>query len=338
MQGRLENQIKIEEKIEDILKELPKEVSDYYINFSASREFRSCYAYVTKLRKFLLWYAKRNKIKVKDVDVTKIDDSDIARYMKFIEKKQTEESGVISYTSFSYRKQIWSVLNSFFSFLDKKRFIENNPVRLVDYPNKKDNVDHVFLSKDDLNKIIKTIQNGAGNKTAINRQDKWKERDLAIFYTLMYTGMRESALCEMNIQSIDFDNYEIEVIDKEHKTNKYTMNMKLKKALLEWLDKREELLEDVSIDALFVSRQRKRIQGATVRELIYKYSQEALGYKVGPHRIRAAFGNMIYEETGDIQFTSLAMKHANIETTRIYMESDENKVNNKVADLLSNIL
>lgn len=334
MQGRLENQIKTEKKIQNLLKDMSVEVEEYYINFSANKEFRSCLIYIQKIKKFLLWYSSENNIDIKKIDYRVITDTDISKYLKEVEFKQTKNG--MEYTSFSYRKQIWSTLNSFFSFLDKKRYIESNPVRLIERPTKKDKVNHVFLNKKDLDSIIETVTFGAGTNHAIKCQEKWRERDLAILYTFIFTGMRDSALCEIDLDRIDLENNILEVTDKEHKVNTYTIPQKLKSVIIAWMKKREELLGDVQSDALFISSQRKRIEQNTVRTIIQKYSQEALGYKVSPHRLRAAYGNIIFKSTNDINFTSRAMKHSNIETTRIYLESDEAEINNQVADIMEN--
>ena len=43
MTGRLENQIKTEQKIKRTLKSLPQIVADFYYNISTSTEPKSCY-------------------------------------------------------------------------------------------------------------------------------------------------------------------------------------------------------------------------------------------------------------------------------------------------------
>ena len=217
MQGRLENQLKVEKRIKEILKEMPRELTEYYINFSSNREYRSCQSYIEKLRTFLTWYSKEENIDIMDIDFTKITDLEIANYLKKIEFKNTKDG--VKYTSFSYRKQIWSILNSFFDFLDRKRYIESNPVRLIDRPTKKDKVNHIFLKQNDLDAMIQAVTNGAGSETAKMHQKEWKKRDLAILYTFMFTGMRVSALSEIDMNRIDFENNILEVTDKEHKKN-----------------------------------------------------------------------------------------------------------------------
>ena len=314
--------------------ELPKEVNEYYLNIAPSKEFRTCFEYVKKIKCFLQWYSEQFKVNLQKIDFSQISDTEIAQYLKSIEIK-TKSDGDTEFTSFSYRKQIYSIINGFFDYLYKKRYIINNPVSLLDTPKKKDKVEHVFLKEKDVDKILGAINSGAGNDRAVQRQEKWKARDLAIAYTFILTGMRESALCEIDLNKIDFENNKLEVIDKERKRNTYAISKKLREKLDLWLEVREELLGDAKCDALFISNQRKRMEAATVRAIINKYSESALGYKVSPHRLRAAFANMVYKETGDIEFTRASMKHENIATTKIYIESDEKEINEKVANILS---
>lgn len=335
MQGRLENQIKTEKRIREILKELPREVTEYYINFSSNREYRSCQSYVEKLRTFLTWYSNEENINIMDIDFSKITDLEIANYLKKIEFKNTKDG--VKYTSFSYRKQIWSILNSFFDFLDRKRYIDNNPVRLIDRPTKKDKVNHIFLKQNDLDAMIQAVVNGAGSETAKMHQKEWKKRDLAILYTFMFTGMRVSALSEIDMNRIDFENNILEVTDKEHKKNTYVITPKLKTVLLDWIEKRNEILNDIECDALFISRYKQRISSFTVRHLINKFSVEAIGQKISPHRLRAAFANIIYEETGSMEKTRIMMKHENVQTTLIYIENNDMEVSNEVANILENV-
>lgn len=335
MQGRLENQIKTEKKIKKLLAEMPYEISEYYINFSVNKEFRSCLSYIQKLKRFLNWYCEENDIEIKNIDFKLITDKDIALYLIKSEKK--EKDGATEYTSFSYRKQIWSVLNSFFDFLDEKKYINSNPVHSVKRLKKNDDVKHTFLKKNDLDKMIDVLKNEINELNESEKEVKWKVRDLTILYMFIFTGMRESALCEIDINKIDFENNIIEVIDKGRKTNTYTMTETLVNMINEWLVYRKDILRETNSDALFVSNQRKRINQETVRLIIRRYSKKALGKEVSPHRLRAAYGNILYNTTHDIKFTSASMKHSNISTTQIYIEDDEQIVNNKVADILGNL-
>ena len=171
----------------------------------------------------------------------------------------------------------------------------------------------------------------------MNRQKEWRTRDKAIMLTFITTGMRETALCEIDINRIDFSNRTIVVTDKENKDNSYTMTPELISAYYDWLDDREKKLDGRECDALFISNRRERLTSRSVIDLVRKYTFEGIGKEVSPHRLRAAYGNILLKETGDIYFVSKAMKHANVQTTEIYIEDNERDVNNRVADIMNKL-
>ena len=171
----------------------------------------------------------------------------------------------------------------------------------------------------------------------MNRQKEWRTRDKAIMLTFITTGMRETALCEIDINRIDFSNRTIVVTDKENKNNSYTMTPELISAYYDWLDDREKKLDGRECDALFISNRRERLTSRSVIDLVRKYTFEGIGKEVSPHRLRAAYGNILLKETGDIYFVSKAMKHANVQTTEIYIEDNERDVNNRVADIMNKL-
>lgn len=333
MQGRLESQMKIDDRINNILTELPSEVTDYYLNISTHKEFRSCLVYVQIVRRFLNFYISRNKKTMKNMDFTKISDRDLSVFLKSIETKKNGDN--VEYTSFSYRQQTWSGLNSFFEFLEKKRIINNNPMRLIDRPKNNDKVEHENLDANDLSQIIEAVNKGAGNQLAITKQKAWKDRDLAIIYTLIFTGMRESALCEIDMDKLDLENNILTVIDKGHKENEYEITPKLKAYLEKWLVTRETLLGGKESDALFISNRRSRITPLAVSNIVSKYAVEGIGRTTSPHRFRGAYITMIYEETNDIELASRGAKHEHISTTRRYIQTSEKEINKKVANIIS---
>lgn len=331
MQGRLENKMKREIVIERLLKDMPQYVMKYYYNLSSSRESSSCLEYIRKIRRFLLFLNND----MSKIQISKVSDTDISKFLKIIETK--EKDGNIEMASFSTWKQYHTVLNSFFKYLYKIGYVDANPVSGIERIRKNDKVQHEFLSADDLKEILKAVDYGAGSKRSMNRQKEWRTRDKAIMLTFITTGMRETALCEIDINRIDFLNKTIFVTDKENKNNSYTMTPELVSTYYDWLEDRKEKLGEKQCDALFISNRRDRISSRTVIDLVKKYTFEGIGKEVSPHRLRAAYGNILLKKTGDIYFVSKAMKHANVQTTEIYIEDNERDVNNRVADIMNKL-
>lgn len=332
MDGRLENKIKRERRIKNILNDYPQYLTDYYYNIANHNESSTCLEYIKKNSRFLKYCDDC----IDNFNIKNISDTDISKFLKSIETKNV--NGNIEENSFSTWKQYRAALNSFFSYLYEKGYINDNPVKLIKPPKQKDKVIHTFLSPKDLNEILKAIELGAGHSRSRARQKKWKTRDMAIMYILITTGMRESALCEMNIDSIDFTKNEIIVVDKGYKENRYTITPNCKKEIYEWLDDRKKLLGTAKSDALFISNNRTRMIPESVRNIVKKYTKSAIGKEVTPHRIRAAYGNILYKKTkGDLYFVKEAMKHADISTTSLYIEDNEKEINERAASIMGNL-
>lgn len=310
MKGRLEHELRTKNAINNLLKEMPKYVSEYYYNIQISKEPMTCLAYIRKIDHFL---------KFANMDITEIDDYVIGRYFDSI-NYTVDSYGNIKKTSLAHRKTVWSALNQFFSYLVKKRVIDSNPLDNTERPAKKDAIERKFLTMEDLNEILSAVKYGVGSGKARSRQKTWRERDFLIIFLFMTTGMREAALTEINVEDIDFDNKILTVTDKRNKVQKYHITDELERAIITWLEKREQLLGDIESDALFLSVYRERLCERAVSNIVEKYSREALGYSITPHKLRAAFVSLYYEESGgDLKATCEAVGHSDVSTTSIYI-------------------
>ena len=316
MKGRFEHNLRTNNTIKNLLLELPECVSDFYYTIQISREPMTCLEYVRKIKAFLD-YA--------NCDVTEIDDKVVNRYFEKISFKVNEDGKVIGETSFAYKKSIWTVLNLFFKYLVKKNIIAVNPIEDTNRPRQKDKIDRRFLTMEDLNKILSTVINGAGSHKAIAKQKDWIERDFLIMFMFMNTGMRKTALSEINVEDICFEDGSLKVIDKRNKEQDYIITEEMECIINRWLKKREILLAGEENDALFISSLRQRMSERAIYNLVKKYSKEALGYEISPHKLRAAFVSLYYEATGgDIKATCEAVGHADVSTTSIYITKRNN--------------
>ena len=332
MSGRTEHKIKLEKVIDNLLKDQPKYLTEYYYSISAKCEIRTCKEYLSKIKKFLKFLNEDTS----KIEVEKITDTDIAKFFKSIERKENKY-GDIDDTSFAYRRQYYAILNKFFAFLFNKGYIKTNPMDFIECSKKKDKVERHFMDKDDVETILKGVETGVGWNAMVLRQKDWKTRDKAIILMLITTGVRATALTEINVNDLDFQTNEIVVTDKEHEVHTFTMSHELRAALLEWLKDREKLLGGKDIPALFISWKRERLGYQSIRKLTMKYSWFTLGESYSPHKFRASFANMIYGKTGDVYLTANALRHKNVETTMRYLCNDEKKVNKKTVDIMNSI-
>lgn len=335
MNGRMEHKIQNEKTIERLLKDLPKEVSQYYYSRSSARESKGSAEYVYKIRAFLKFLNDDAQV----VDVTQITENDVSRYLHSIEQT-TDNNGVVRETSFSYRKQIHSILNSFFEYLRKRRLIVYNPMDCIERPRNNDIVKRKSLDTFDIRFILESVEKGAGTKHMMHRQEAWMLRDKAIIVLLALTGMRRTALTEINLEDLDFYNETITAIDKRHKTHTYKMNGMMKDVLQNWIADREIKMADIANEnkttALFISNQRRRLVPSSIRKIVQKYSLEALGEEISPHKLRAAFCTVLYEQTRDIEFVRRAVGHNRVETTQRYI-LDNDSAKDEAASIMTKV-
>lgn len=304
MKGRTENAIKDRNRLKNMLVSAPSLLKEYGEILMASREPKTCLTYIGLLLDYCKFVNK---------DVEKCKSADIARYMDHIRYKDV--NGETIEASSATRQLNWSALNQFYEYLVSAEYIKTNPVKTIPRPKTEVHTPDVSLSMKELNKLL--------NATSKANWRNWPKRDKLILYTLMVTGMRRTALTEINLSDIDVDKKVLVVIDKRNKKQVYYLDDKYINLLNEYLEERNRYVSqrEMSSDALFVSYKSGRITPASIRTMVSKYSQFALGKSVSPHKLRASFVTLYYEASGhDIVATCKAVGHANIETTNRYIK------------------
>ena len=328
MKGRLEHDMRNKKNAQQLLSTMPEYVTDFYYNIQSSTEPTTRLEYVRKIKLFLDFA---------NTDINKIDDTIIGRYFEKI-NYTTDSKYSERQTSFSYRQTYWSVLNKFFEYLERRGIVDKNPVKETTRPRNKDDVKRIKLDIDDLNAILRAVKYGAGSSVARARQENWKERDMLIMFLFMNTGMRKTALSEINLEDISFDDKKLTVIDKRNTKHVYTINDEMKQAINAWLKKREKLLNGVQCDALFISTHRQRMGAKAIYDLVQKYSEQGLGYKISPHKLRSAFVTIYYEASGhDIEATRRAVGHRDVSITSRYIVKDNSDRDNAINFMSKNL-
>ena len=309
MKGRLEHALKEDAYAKKILEGLPSEVQQWYLNLSVSMEPKSSGMYVVYLRLFSNFMGNPESLKG-------VTDTDVQRFMKSIETKTV--NGEIVATSFSYRKTVHSALNNFFTYMVKKKWMDSNPMEMIRRARQKDNVNRVYLTDDDLKKIIEA--------TMVEPLDDYQRvaliRDRAILRVFMATGVRETALTEINIEDINFDKSELYIVDKGNKTHTHILGPKTIIAIKEWLAVRGEWANENSGSALFISTKGNRVVTRWIHEIVGRYTELGIGKRLSPHKLRAAYGTILYNKTKDIRFVQERMGHASVTTTQLYVVTD----------------
>ncbi len=140
-------------------------------------------------------------------------------------------------------------------------------------------------------------------------------RDRAILELLFSTGLRVSELAGLNLDTIDLKKDEFSVRGKGEKVRLVFLSDSAKRALKNYLDKREGVNE-----ALFVNfRNGERLTPRSIERLAKYYAIKAgISKKVTPHVLRHSFATDLLMNGADLRSVQALLGHANISTTQIY--------------------
>ena len=334
MNGRVENDLKIFRQIENNLLDYPAYINSWYYYLKANNQSATtCKDYINKIIRFLEFI----DLDIEDIELSDLNEDNIIKY--FLKIKFKDDG---SETSISYRQCIWSCLNNFFDFLYNKKMIPTNYFISsgINRPKGNDlekiNRNRKLLTKQDFKNIIDAVDSGAGTPKARKTQRKFRNRDKAILLILMTTGMRKTALQEINVEDIDFENNTLRIIDKGHKLHTYFLTDEIINVINKWLTDRYFILGRRVGGALFVSGKRKRMCGDSIANLVDKYAYEALGYHISPHKLRSGLASILYEEKHDIEYVRRVIGHSNITTTQRYIVTN-NAEREEAANMISGL-
>ena len=299
--------------------------------------------YVSDLRLFVRYlYGKRCGIKIPSEAFEKVDISSLKT--EFFEAITTDEI----YDFFVYlsnergnsasaKSRKLSAIKAFFKYAcQKRRILDKNPAIDMEAPKKKQALPK-FLSMEESISLLEAIEN--------DKESKTRERDYAIITLFLNCGMRLSELVGINLNDIDRELRSLRVVGKGNKERIVYLNDACRSALSRYLEVRGDVkYKAINTNALFISKQYKRISNKTVQWLVYKYlSLAGLDYKhYSTHKLRHTAATLMYQ-TGkvDVRVLKEILGHEQLNTTQIYTHVSNQGMqdaidNNPLANIKSN--
>lgn len=325
MTGNEYIELKQEKVIDDILrKNKDKPYIVGYRNFISKSSNTTVYNYIRHIVQFMNYCQK-------EIENLTVDDYTL--YLSSI--KETTSSNQIV---------VYAALKKFSLYLMANNKNTANPMQYIERPKfkekqeTKEKRENGYLDKKEIKKYLETIESGIGSSSAVNRQKNWKERDLLIILIFLNTGMRCSALCKLDVNSINFEKKQLTTIDKGDQLQIYDLPDNIIFHLDCWLSKRAEILGNIKENALFISNRKSRLDKLSVSNIVNKYAGKIKGKHITPHKLRATYGTQLYEATRDLYFTQECMGHASPKTTELYIRGQKEENRKRAADIMSKII
>lgn len=304
MSGRAEQDQRIEAWIKQSLINSPQILQDYMLSIKKKTSMTRK-AYLGYLKQYME-FMEENEIQLTEVMPMHID-----RYIEYI----SEGNGP------SIVNTKLAAVSSFYHFLEKNRFIDKSPCssEMKLKIDEKESV--IYMTDKEVEKLKSSVREGTR-----------KSRDLCIITLGCATGLRISALVNIDIEDINFQKKTISVVEKGNKKRTIYIGNNTMCSIMEWMKVREKICGN-NTGPLFISQKgNKRMSQRTVQEMIHNASK-GIDKHITPHKMRSTCAMKLYEMTGDIYLTAQQLGHANVATTMIYAKSTEEK-RRYAADLL----
>lgn len=324
MNGRIEKENRARKVMDNKLKSLPEIFTAFY-NWMDAREksYTTMKNYINHVIEFMDFFTK-NKRDEKFYE--KVTDNDIEAYITSIRNKIVD--GECIENGDDIRAAKWSSLNTFFKFLSQKKYITNNPMLLTERPKIRTSHTITYMTQKEIESVFKRINNEA--------RPMVKNRDMCIIAMGLSTGLRVSAIVNINIEDVDFVTNSIKVIEKGRKTKEVQFAENLRNMLLIWIKDREIFFKGEQNGPLFLSQQKSRMSVASVERLVKKYTDH-LPKKITPHKLRSSAAMNLHGAGVDILTIASILGHENITTTQRYTKAyDEDK--KKATNILDSLI
>ncbi|MHC0037178.1 tyrosine recombinase XerC [Pseudoneobacillus sp. C159] len=203
-----------------------------------------------------------------------------------------------------------SSLRSFFKFLFREGFIQDNPFSLVSIPKIEKRLPEFFYEEE-----LEVLFNTCETVTAIGQRDK------ALLELLYATGIRVSECCQLNLNDLDFSISTILVHGKGSKDRYVPFGQKASEALKQYIeDGRGKLIgNQPPHNRVFVNYRGGALTVRGVRTVLDSiFKRSALHGKIHPHMLRHSFATHLLNNGADMRSVQELLGHAQLSSTQVY--------------------
>lgn len=295
-----------------------RSVEGYYI------DLRTFFRYMLLVRGKAPKDTEFNKIDINAADielVRSVTISDLYAFMVYCKDELKNNTAT--------RARKTSTLRIFFKYMSVQTHqIPTNPAELLESPKVKQSLPKHLTLENSL-ELLSSVD-GANER-----------RDYCILTLFLNCGLRLSELCGLNLSDISSDGI-MTVTGKGNKERAVYLNDSCLSAVKAYLAVRpNEGIVATDRNALFISRNHRRISPKTVQHIVKTYLAKAGlgGMGFSTHKLRHTAATLMYQHGNvDIRVLKDILGHANLGTTQIYTHVSDAQIKRAVdANPLSNV-
>lgn len=287
-----------------------RSVDEYYL------DLQTFFRYLLLIRGKVDKHTDFEKISIENVDaelLSTVTISDLYAFIVFCKDVRNNSAAT--------RARKTSTLRIFFKYLTSQiHLLEVNPAELLDSPKVKQSLPKHLTLEDSL-ELLNSVEG------------PYKERDYCILTLFLNCGMRLSELCGLDLSDIHSDGT-MRLLGKGNKERIVYLNDACTEAIEAYMAVRPN--DDIVFtdrNALFISRNKRRISNKTVQHLVKTYLEKAGlgGQGYSTHKLRHTAATLMYQHGNvDIRVLKDILGHANLGTTQIYTHISNQQIKNAI--------
>ena len=252
-----------------------------------------------------------SQIKVDKVDLEflrSVEVMEIYNYLSYCDLDKGNKQNVRA-------RKLCAIRALFKYYCKTKMLIETNPAEKVDCPKKPKSLPK-HMSLEEAVYFIETVRNDT------SQTEYARIRNFCMVTLFLNCGMRLSELVGINLNDLDRFLRSVRILGKGSKERILYFNDACRAALEEYIPLREQQkIATENENALFLSKQGKRISNRTVQVIVEKYLELAgLGNRgLSVHKLRHTAATLMYQSGAvDVRVLKEILGHEQLNTTQIY--------------------
>jgi integrase/recombinase XerD len=250
---------------------------------------------------------------VPDLSLQNISPGIMTRFFRILDERKRigKDYKIITGVKKSTVRTYWSKLYPFFEWLRIRKHIRVNPLNDMRRPSVTWD-DLKYLKRQDIERILAAIHNPRTGELLLMK------RNLAMFYTLLYCGLRREELITLHIRDIDFERKLLTVRAENSKIPR-TRHIPLHSQAIMYLKDYLKERKSYTTPFLFVSRHKDTMLSRDGLTDIVKTLNMRSGVKFHLHQFRHTFAVNFLKTSNNIAKLKQLLGHTDIKMTMVYL-------------------
>lgn len=220
-------------------------------------------------------------------------------------------------------------LSSFFSFCEKRGWVQDNPCRLLKRPKVTNRTTAQALTEEEVERLLQCLYDKAFTHSYegshATRQKNTALLRFTVIHTLLSVGMRVDELCELRICDLEIHETtaRLNFVTKGGDEHRVIIAQHCLNVILHYLKelRPDHCANDFLFQRVQTSRKPQKLTQTAVFKMMSESAMEAgINKSVSPHSARATVATVLHRQGTPLGFIQTLLNHKQITTTAKYVK------------------